>query len=139
MSLPEPTTRTISYRPDLNILVVRWHQDAELAVLQADYQAMLTVATEYHCGRWLLDVRRRENTDPQLSEWASTTFYPYAAAQLAPQRLHLAVLTSSYIYERFANDPVQREYVNYMLAEERPFITNVFDDEAQATIWLQAN
>ncbi|SMB84788.1 hypothetical protein SAMN00120144_3855 [Hymenobacter roseosalivarius DSM 11622] len=131
------TTRTSAYRPDLEILIVRWHQDAALPVLQADYQTMLEVAAEHNCARWLLDVRRREDTDPQLSAWASATFYPQAAAQLLPQRLHLAVLNSTYIYERFRNDPAHQQYVAYMLAPERPFLTKVFDDEGEATRWLQ--
>lgn len=132
------TTRTIAYRPDLGILIVRWHQDATLPVLQADYQTMLEVAVEHNCARWLLDVRRRENTDPLLSAWASSTFYPQAATRLLPQRLRLGVLNSAYIYDRFRNDPVQQQYVAYMLAPERPFLTNVFDDEGKATSWLQA-
>ena len=132
-------TRTIIYRPDLRIMIVRWFQDAPPPVLQADYHAMLAVAEENSCARWLLDVRRREGTDPQLSAWASATFYPMAAARLLPQRLHLAVLNSSYIYERFLNDPIQRQYVDYMLSPERPFLTQVFDDEGKATRWLIAN
>jgi hypothetical protein len=131
------TTRTIAYRPDLGILIVRWHQDAGLSVLQADYQAMLEAAIEHSCARWLLDVRRREDTDPRLSEWASTTFYPQAAARLLPQRLRLGVLNSTYIYDRFRNDPAHQQYVTYMLAPERPFITSVFDDEGEATRWLR--
>lgn len=132
------TTRTITYRPDLRIMIVRWFQDASLSVLQADYHAMLAVAEESNCARWLLDVRRREGANPELSAWASATFYPLAATRLLPQRLHLAVLNSSYIYERFLNDPVQRQHVDYMLAPERPFLTRVFDDEGAATRWLMA-
>ncbi|MBC6988666.1 hypothetical protein [Hymenobacter sp. BT491] len=139
MPLPDPATRTIVYRPDLGILIVRWNQDAELAVLQADYHAMLAAAEQHNCARWLLDVRRREGTDPELSAWASTVFYPLAATRLAPQHLQLAVLTSSYIYERFNQDPTQRPYVDYMLATERPFVTQVFADEGQAARWLMAS
>ncbi|QIL76672.1 hypothetical protein [Hymenobacter sp. HDW8] len=131
------TTRTIAYRPDLGILIVRWHQDASLSVLQADYQTMLDVAIENNCAQWLLDVRRRENTDPQLSAWASATFYPHAAAHLLPQRLRLGILNSAYIYDRFRNDPAHQQHVAYMLAPERPFLANVFDDEGEAARWLQ--
>jgi len=132
-----PITRTITYRADLGVLIVRWHQDASLAVLQADYQAMLTAAEAHGCARWLLDVRHREGADPVLSAWASTTFYPFAAERLAPQRLLLAVLTSSYIYDRFRLDAQQRPYVDFMLAPERPFLTSVFDEEGQAMQWLR--
>lgn len=135
-SSSELATRSITYRPDLGILVVRWHHDAELAVLQADYHAMLAMAEEFGCARWLLDVRRREGTDPALSLWASTVFYPAAATRLAPRRLHLAVLTSDYILDRFVNDPVQKEYVAYMMAPERDFIARTFADEGEATRWL---
>jgi hypothetical protein len=137
--LPIATTScTITYRPDLHLLIVRWHQDAQSTVLQADYQAVLAAALEHGCARWLLDVRRREQYAPQLEEWAGATFYPTAATQLAPQPLRLAVLASSYIYERALADPQQREHVRYLLADERPFTTNVFMDEALATQWLQS-
>lgn len=135
----EPTSRTITYRPDLEILIVRWYADAELAVLQEDYHTMLEVAQEHHCARWLLDVRRREGTDPALSAWASQTFYPFASQRIAPQLLCLAILKANHIYGRFADDPAQRQYVDYMLAEERPFLAQVFDDEAEAVRWLKAH
>jgi hypothetical protein len=135
----EHASRSIIHRPDLGILIVRWHHDAELAVLQADYQAMLAMAEQFGCARWLLDVRRREGSDPAMSAWASTVFYPEAAARLLPQRLHLAVLTSAYIVDRFVNDPMQKEFVEYMMAPERAFLTRTFADEGEATRWLSAN
>ena len=115
----ELVSRTISHRPDLGILIVRWHHDADLATLQADYYTMLATAEEVGCSRWLLDVRRREGSDPAVGAWASGVFYPQAAARLRPKRLHLAVLTSSYIIDRFLNDPVQKEYIAYMMANVR--------------------
>lgn len=132
-------TRTITFRPDLEILIVRWHTDAELVLLQEDYHAMLAVAREHECARWLLDVRRREGSDPALSAWASQTFYPFASQQVVPQLLCLAILTATHVYERFADDPAQRQYVDYMLAEERPFLARMFDDEGEAVRWLQAH
>ncbi|WP_310397729.1 hypothetical protein [Hymenobacter sp.] len=132
----ELTSRTITHRPDLGVLIVRWHHDAETAVLQADYQAMLATAEELGCARWLLDVRRREGADPAMGAWASNVFYPAAAARLLPQRLRLAVLTSSHIIDRFLDDPVQKEYVAYMLAPERPFVARSFADEGEAMKWL---
>ena len=139
LSTSEFASRTITHRPDLGILIVRWHHDASMAVLQADYQAMLTTAEEHRCARWLLDVRRREGADPATAAWASGMFYPEAAERLLPQRLHLAVLASSYIIERFLNDPVHKHYVAAMLAPDRPFITRTFADEGEATQWLGAN
>ena len=76
----ELASRTILFRPDLNVMVVRWHTHAPLDVVQADYARMLAAAQEHGMSDWLLDVRWREKVTVELSAWVSEPFYPQATA-----------------------------------------------------------
>ena len=132
----ELPSRQISFRPDLHVMVVRWHTHAPLEVVQADYRQMLTVAQEHGTANWLLDVRRRDKVTTELSAWVSNEFYPEAAARLAPQRLRMAVLNSPSLTEMYRSDPDQKKYVAYVLDPARPFDVALFDDEGEAMRWL---
>jgi hypothetical protein len=97
---------------------------------------MLTAAERCGFGNWLLDVRRRDRASAELSAWTSGTFYPAAAAQLAPQRLRIAVLSSPVLADTYRSDPDQKRYVDYVLDAARPFELQLFADEGQAMHWL---
>jgi hypothetical protein len=133
----ELPTRTISFRPDLNVLVVRWHTHAPLEVVQADYVQMLAAAEANGSTDWLLDVRRRDKVSAEISEWVSHTFYPQAVARLAPRRLRMAVLNSPALTEAYRSDADQKKYVAYVLDPARPFDICLFDDEGEAMQWLR--
>ena len=134
--LIELASRTISFRTDLNVMVVRWHTHAPLEVVQADYAQMLAAAEQYGLSDWLLDVRRREKVTTELSAWVSEEFYPLATTRFAPRRLRMAVLNSPALTEAYRNDPDQKKYVDFALAPARPFETRLFDDEGEAMHWL---
>ena len=129
-------TRTITFRPDLRVMVVRWHTHAELAVVQADYAAMLAAAEAHGITDWLLDVRRREVAAPELSAWVNHTFYPQAVARFAPNRLRMAVLSSPALTAAYVSDPGHKKEVAYALDPARPFDIGLFEDEGQAMHWL---
>ncbi|TGE25483.1 hypothetical protein E5K00_09915 [Hymenobacter aquaticus] len=136
MSASESAARSITYRPDLGLLIGRWFMNAPVATLQADYRALLAAAQEHHVGRWLLDVRRRDQLDPTLGQWTTGTFYPEASRQLAPLQLRIAVLCSPARLAVYADSARQQEYLNYGLAAERPYQLQLFGDEGQAMNWL---
>ncbi|GAB2471363.1 hypothetical protein GCM10011375_37820 [Hymenobacter qilianensis] len=133
LSLP---TRTITFRPDLNVLVVRWHTHAAVEVVQADYAQMLDAAEASRCTDWLLDVRRREAAPAALSAWVSHVFYPGAVARLSPHRLRMAVLSSPSLTELYRTDPEHQKHVAYSTDPARPYDIRLFDDEGQAMHWL---
>jgi hypothetical protein len=130
----ELASRTIFFRTDLRVMIVRWHTHTPLEVVQADYAQMLTAAERSGFGNWLLDVRRRDRASAELSAWTSGTFYPAAAAQLAP--LRVAVLSSPVLADTYRSDPDQKRYVDYVLDAARPFELQLFADEGQAMHWL---
>lgn len=129
-------SRTITFRPDLQVMVVRWHTHADLEVVQADYAQMLAAAEATGISDWLLDVRRREKVTAELSAWVSQEFYPAAVGRMAPRRLRMAVLSSPALTEMYRNDPDQKKYVAYSTDPTRPYDIRLFDDEGQAMSWL---
>jgi hypothetical protein len=129
-------SRSISFRPDLNVMVVRWHAHASLEVVKSDYAEMLAAAEKYGTGDWLLDVRRRDKVSTELGAWASGTFYMQAATRLAPRRLRMAILNAPALTEAYRSDPDQKKYVAYVLDPARPFDVALFEDEGHAMQWL---
>ncbi|RPD49966.1 hypothetical protein DNI29_04005 [Hymenobacter sediminis] len=127
---------TITSRPDLGILVARWNADAPPAQLRADYQAVLATAKQNQLGRWLLDVRRRNNLDPEIGQWTTHEFYPEAATKLAPTPLRMAILCSPARLEVYKATPEQEQYLTFGLAPERPYQMHLFIEEGPAMQWL---
>jgi hypothetical protein len=133
----ELPSRTLAFRTDLNVMVVRWHSVAETLAVQADYAQMLAAAREHGMSGWLLDVRRRQVAALELGPWVNGTFYPEAVAVFAPQRLRLAVLSSPALTAAYSTDPGHQKEVAYALDPARPFDMAVFEDEGQAMQWLR--
>ncbi|ALW86901.1 hypothetical protein AUC43_18545 [Hymenobacter sedentarius] len=129
-------SRSILFRPDLNVMVVRWHTHADFEVVKADYEQMLAAAEASGFSDWLLDVRRRDKVTAELSAWVNQEFYPQAVARLAPRRLRIAVLSSPALSEAYRTDPEQKKHVAYATDPARPFDIRLFDDERQAMSWL---
>ena len=134
----ELLSRTLSFRTDLNILVVRWQPVVETLAVQADYAQMLASAKAHGMSTWLLDVRRRQVAALELGPWVNGTFYPKAVAQFAPLRLRIAVLSSPALTAAYNKDPAYKKEVAYALDPARPFDMAVFEDEGEAMQWLQA-
>jgi hypothetical protein len=132
----ELTSRTLFFRRDLHLMVVRWKSHVPLEVLQADYAQMLATAVTQGMSAWLLDVRRRDMAPIELSTWVNTVFYPQAVADLAPRRLRMAVLSSPALTATYTSDPAQRREVAYALDPARPYDLGLFVDEGQAMQWL---
>ncbi|OWP62934.1 hypothetical protein CDA63_12000 [Hymenobacter amundsenii] len=118
-------------------MVVRWHTEAELEVVQSEYWKMLEVAVAHDLSDWLLDVRRRAQAPVALSAWVNSTFYPEALARLAPRRLRMAVLSSPYMTQQYINDPGHQQQVAYAMDASRPYDLALFENEGDAMHWLR--
>lgn len=129
-------SRTITFRPDLGVMVVRWHTHTTFEIMQADYAQMLAAAAGSGFANWLLDVRRRDEATVERSAWISQDFYPEAVAQFSPHRLRVAVLNSPALTEAFRTNPELRQHVAYNTDPTRPYDIRLFADEGKAMSWL---
>jgi hypothetical protein len=93
---PDPFSTThlqISYRSDLGQLTGRWLSSVSEAELHDGYAAMRHAAEHYHCGRWLIDARRRISRSFNGPEWVATQLLPEAQQALGqPLRVCFLVL-----------------------------------------------
>ncbi len=131
-------TYTLTYRPDLDILFLRWLRPEALAETQASYEAALALARAHGCGNWLLDSRRCGPLDLVETAWLTHEFFPAAVAQLAPRPLRLAVFSSMQRLEQLRTDAAVTPAVQNAIAATQPYRTAIFMTEAEAVAWLQA-
>jgi len=83
----------IAYRPDLDQLTGRWLRSVSEAELHDGYTALRRAAQHYHCGRWLIDARRRTSRSLNGPEWVTSQFLPEVQQALGqPLRVCFLVL-----------------------------------------------
>ena len=123
---------TISYRSDLDLLVGRWLRPIELAEMQQGYKQLLVAAVANNCRRWLLDVRRRQNTHQIGAQWMLSAFLPLLAPQLGG-RTRLAYLMAPVYLRDIAADATFPPLAYF---EGKPFVGERFIEENAAIAWL---
>jgi hypothetical protein len=121
---------TLAYRPDLGLVIARWQREVSASELQSGYLAIRDKADEARCGRWLLDLRRREDMiEPVINAWFSYEFLLSLRGRYeAPARLAFLVSPQR------AQQPVRAT----VLATEANCQVATFTDEAAAYHWLAA-
>ncbi|MET4076205.1 hypothetical protein [Hymenobacter sp. UYCo722] len=132
------STYNLTYRPDLDIVFLRWLAPDTLAEAQASYEAALALALEHRCGNWLLDSRRCGPLDLFETAWLTRVFFPAAVAQLAPHPLRLAVFSSMQRLEQMRTDASVAPAVQAALVATQPYDAALFTTETDALAWLQA-
>lgn len=133
MSTP---TCQILHRPDLHLTVARWLSDAPLPTLQNDFEEVLREARLQPSGKWLLDVRRRDDVPLGLVQWTTADFFPRAASVLHPLPLRVAALASPARMARYDESAPLQAGLVYGLDPTRPYRMHLFTDEGQAMQWL---
>ncbi|TGE09452.1 hypothetical protein [Hymenobacter fodinae] len=129
-----PEYLSIAYRPDLDVLVARWLRQVTLPEMQQGYELLLEEAAQHRCRQWLIDVRRRFNTDREGAHWMLTDFLPRLQPRLGGYT-HLAYLLAPVILRDAAADaafPTANAFAG------KPFMGERFIDEREAIEWLQA-
>ncbi|MCB2378593.1 hypothetical protein LGH70_13415 [Hymenobacter sp. BT635] len=133
MTLPTPPDfLTVTYRPDLQVLVVRWQRLITVDEMQQGYRLLLEYAAEYGCRRWLLDGRRRFNTDREGAQWMVSTFLPQLQLRLGG-RTYLAYLLAP-VTLRDQDADAAFPPAAYFL--DKPFVGERFVEEKEALSWL---
>ena len=126
----------LSYRPDLETLVVRWLRAVTLAELQTGFKAARTQAKDQQVARWLVDVRRRTELDAISSNWVANVLLPAVAVEAAPATLYVAYLLSPARAEVLNFDEDMRTTTAAAQASNQPYRLQIFLDEGEAVEWL---
>lgn len=86
MNLPVtryPDGFTLTYMPDQHLLIGRWLRPVSFTEIKAHYENLLQAALDHdHCRHWLLDVRRRAISDPDVVQWFGEDFGPRLPIEL---------------------------------------------------------
>lgn len=130
MSVPD--FLTISYRPDLKMMVVRWMRVITLAEMCQGYELLLQAAIEHQCRQWLLDVRRRNNTDREGAQWMQHYFLPRMARELGGYVALAYLLPPIHLRDSAADGAFPP--ASYF--EGKSFSSDRFIDERMALEWL---
>ncbi|MCB2406360.1 hypothetical protein [Hymenobacter lucidus] len=130
---PPPEFLTIDYRPDLGILVVRWQRLITVAEMQQGYLLLLEYAAHYRCRHWLLDGRRRFNTDREGAQWMVATFLPLLQPRLGA-RTYLAYLLAPVTLR---DQDADAAFPPAAYFQDKPFLGERFVEEGAAIAWLQ--
>ena len=72
----------LRYRPDLHLLVARWHRPVLAAELRQGYLAILRLARLVQCPFWQIDLRSRNAPAPTERQWLTAEFLVRAAQRL---------------------------------------------------------
>ncbi|QIX62577.1 hypothetical protein HER32_15910 [Hymenobacter sp. BT18] len=128
----------LQYRPDLQLLILRWLRPLSLPDMQASCRQLLALALECQCAHWLLDGRREGPINLPVTQWLTEEFFPEAVRSLAPHPLFLAALRSPARLQQLSSDTTVAPAVHRALAPEQPYHTAVFLTEAEALAWLTA-
>ena len=126
----------LSYRPDLQMVVLRWLRDASLPELQLAHHAALELALRHKAVFWFVDVRRRLIVNNVHTRWVADVFLPHAAAQLPEGGLRVAYLTSPNRQRITDSDPNMLLTITRAQSTSQPYQLRTFLDEASAMTWL---
>lgn len=126
----------LSYRPDLQMIVLRWLRDATLPELQAAHYAALELALRHKAVFWFVDVRRRMTVNNIHTRWVADEFLPHAATQLSTNGLRIAYLTSPNRQRITDSDPDMQLTITRAQSSNQPYQLRTFLDEASAMVWL---
>ena len=116
------------------MLVGRWMHPIELEDLRHGYQLLLEAAEADKCQRWLLDVRRRQNTHQVSAQWIVNTLLPQLAPRLGGRTKLAYLMAPVYMRDEAADAafPPAAHFVG------KPFVGEWFIEENTAIAWLHA-
>jgi hypothetical protein len=133
LQLTAPDGIALSYQADSDILRATWLEDQDLPGLQATYRALLDAALAVGGScYWLLDMRCRGASPPDVAAWVMQTLLPRLAPALGATP-HLAYLSSPVQLQRVRQLDVAPPEPSFF---EANFWLGTFLHEAEALDWL---
>ncbi|RSK48013.1 hypothetical protein [Hymenobacter rigui] len=133
--MPAPPTLDylrLSYRPDLQLLFLRWTRPATSQEHREGYQTALELARQEQAGRWLIDLRSRGLADLADLHWVLEDFRAAFEAALPGTTRRIAYLTTPY-----HADILRPRLTEFDHDPNNSTRLQVFTEELPAQQWLQ--
>ena len=120
------------HRPETDTMVCRWLREVTPAEMRTSYEYLLEEAQGLGSRLWLLDIRRRNNEDPETAQWLLDAFMPKLAGLLGGPSF-LAYLLSPAHLVRVDNHAMDIVHVAQL---QRSVHVALFIEEGGANAWL---
>lgn len=128
----------LSYRPDLQVLFMRWTRPVSSAEHRQGYAAALGLARSAGAGRWLIDLRSRGLASLEDFAWVLTEFRLQMGAALPAIPRRIAYLVTPYHSETL-RERLSLLEPTYPVAVQQGAIIQVFTEEQPAQQWLHTD
>ena len=113
-------------------MVCRWLREVTPAEMRTSYEQLFAEAQGVGSRLWLLDIRRRNNEDPETAQWLLDEFMPALTAHFGGPTF-LAYLLSPAHLVRVDDHAVDMVRVAQL---QRSVHVGLFTDEGAANGWL---
>ncbi|QHL88781.1 hypothetical protein GU926_15640 [Nibribacter ruber] len=122
----------ISYRQDMQTVIIRWQQPVSFTEFKLNCLAILAIAKENAASSWLLDCRSKGEVTQKESQWLVEEFYP-KALQMVSSQLCVAWLLNPRQMQR-----LQEGETFTAVTEPHPNVhRKAFMTEQEAVEWLE--
>ncbi|NVO84441.1 hypothetical protein [Hymenobacter terrestris] len=129
---------SITFRSDLDLLIVRWLRDVKQSELQEGYAQVLQAAIQHQAAYWLVDSRRRFKSNPEMVDWLAHEYLPDLSPALDNRPIYLACLVGATWQPGNAPaTPLAVLAQSSSLASKDEYKVQLFSDEGVANTWLQ--
>ncbi|QIL76575.1 hypothetical protein [Hymenobacter sp. HDW8] len=125
----------LSYRPDLQLLFLRWTRPVSTAEHQQGYTAALHLARSAGAGQWLIDLRSRGLASAEDFAWVLTDFRTRMGAALPHVSRRIAYLVTPY-HSELIRERLALLEPTYPVAVQQGAAIQVFTEEQPAQQWL---
>jgi hypothetical protein len=122
----------ISYRPDMQTVIIRWQQSVTFTEFKLNCLAILSLAKENNSTHWLFDCRSKGEITVEESDWLYRDFFPKAVRQIAPQ-LVVAWLLNPRQMQRLQDG----ETLLAISETSQEVMRHAFMTEQEAVYWLE--
>ena len=121
------------HRPETGTMVCRWLREVTPAEMRTSYEYLLVEAQGLGSRLWLLDIRRRNNEDPQTAQWLLDDYMPKLAGLFGGPSF-LAYLLSPVHLVRVDDQSVNIKHIAQL---QRSVHVALFIEEGAANEWLE--
>jgi hypothetical protein len=131
-----PDFLTLTYRPDLHLLVSRWRRPVSGAEFLVGYRAILALAVAVGCPYWQVDLRGCNAAEAEARQWLTDKFLPRLPGSLATP-VYLGYLLSPQLLRQLPSELGEAAQVPPTDAPpDAGHRAAFFADEGALTAWL---